>query len=64
MLVSLIVQLGMVGGNIPPTPTSPSGDGVRKHEGHNFDEQRRKRIMEEDNWFIPQVIEKILRECL
>ncbi len=65
MLVSLIVGLNMVGGNIPPpTPSNQSGDGMRKHEGTNYDKERRKRIADEDNWFIPQVLEKILRECL
>ncbi len=65
MLVSLIVNLNMVGGNVPPPPTNDqSGDGMRKNERVDYNEQRIKRIMDEDNWLIPQVLEKILRECL
>jgi hypothetical protein len=67
MLLTIMSNVGMFGGNvpappttIPPTPIAVEGGGYTKR----YDKEKENRkILEEDDWLIPLIIEKILKEC-
>lgn len=64
MLVSLILNLNMTGsGPTPSTPARQQTSGGNIMAAYNYDEERKKRVTQDDNEVI-FFIETIIRECL
>ena len=67
MLLTLMMNLKMFGGNVPPIPPTPSGGGgggSSQHEvNYEYERQRerRKRLMQEDDLIMN--VCKIFLEC-
>jgi len=68
LLVALILNLNMTGGGGTLSPQNPfpsETDGGRPFENiRNYEVERRKKILAEDDSMMPLIVEKILRECL
>lgn len=54
------------GGTVSPPNIFPSEtDGGRLYEkSRNYEAERRKKILDEDDYILPLMVEKILKECL